>query len=153
MKPRGYYSWQISRLLLGAIFVYAGVLKGLDVEAFAGRVAAYEILPYTWNYIIATILPFVEMIVGVHLLANRWVRAAAVVVGGLCLTFIGLLLSVQLRGLQIECGCFGPEDTSTPLQAIGRNLLLLAMAHFVFHLCNHYASKPAAPGDAATGDD
>jgi hypothetical protein len=139
MKARGYYSWHIVRLVLGSVFVYAGLLKGLDPEAFAGQVAAYNLLPYQWNFIVAAFLPFVELIVGLHLIFNRWVRAAAVVVAGLCGTFLVLLASLLIRGMEIDCGCFGPHDTSTPLQAVARNLILLAMAHFIFHLRNHYA--------------
>ncbi len=143
MKPRGYYSWHLCRVLLGGLFVYAGVLKGLDVEAFAGQVAAYDILPYQGNYIVAAILPFIELIVGLHLVFNRWVRASAVVVTGLCGTFLVLLTSVLVRGMAIDCGCFGPHDSSTPLQAIVRNLLLMTMAHFIFHLHNHYSPASA----------
>lgn len=149
MKPRGFYSWHLGRVLLGGVFIYAGVLKGLDVEAFAGQVAAYKVLPYKWNLIVAAILPFIELIVGLHLVFNRWVRAAAAVVAGLCGTFLVLLASVLLRGMAIDCGCFGPQDSSTPLQAIVRNLLLLAMAHFIFHLSNHYST---ASTDAARDD-
>jgi putative oxidoreductase len=140
MKARGFYSWHIVRILLGGVFVYAGLLKGLDPEAFVGQVAAYNILPYQWNFIVAAILPFVELIVGLHLVFNRWVRASAIVVAGLCGTFLILLTTLLIRGMEIDCGCFGPHDSSTPLQAIVRNLMLLTMAHFVFHLRNHYAS-------------
>ena len=149
MKQRGYYSWHLCRLLLGGVFIYAGGLKGLDVEAFAGQVAAYNILPYQWNLIVAATLPFIELIVGLHLIFNRWIRASAMVVAGLCSTFLVLLMSVLVRGMEIDCGCFGPQDSSTPLQAIIRNLILLAMAHSIFHLHNHYS--PAS--DDATEDE
>jgi len=138
MKPRGYYSYHLGRLLLGAVFVYAGLLKALDVPTFAGQVAAYQLLPYQWNYVVAAALPYIEILAGGLLIANLRVRAAALTVGGLCGLFIILLLSVLLRGLEIDCGCFGPQIKSTPLQALLRNLVLLAMAHFVFHLRNHY---------------
>jgi uncharacterized membrane protein YphA (DoxX/SURF4 family) len=149
MKPRGFYSWHFGRVLLGVVFVYAGVLKGLDVETFAVQLAAYQILPTQGNIIVAAILPFVELIVGLHLVFNRWARASALVVFGLCGTYMVVLASVLLRGMAIDCGCFGPQDSSTPLQAIVRNLLLVAMAHFVFHLSHYYS--PALP-DAARDD-
>ena len=149
MKPRGFYSWHLGRILLGGVFIYAGVLKGLDVDMFAVQVAAYQLLPSQWNIIVAAILPFVELIVGLHLVFNRWARASALVVFGLCGTYMVVLTSVYLRGMAIDCGCFGPQDNSTPLQAIVRNLLLLAMAHFVFHLSSYYS--PALP-DAARDD-
>jgi len=144
MKPRGYYSYHVSRLLLGAVFVYAGLLKALDVTAFAGQVAAYQLLPYQWNYVAAAALPCVEILAGGLLIAGIRVRAAALTIAGLTALFIILLLSVLTRGLEIDCGCFGPQVQSTPLQALLRNLILLAMAHFVFHLRNRYAAPPAA---------
>lgn len=147
MKPRGYYTWHLSRILLGCVFLYAGFLKGFNVEAFAGQVAAYDLLPYQWNFVVAAIIPFIEIIVGAHLVSNRWVRAAALVVAGLSSLFIVLLTSVLLRGMAIDCGCFGPHDSSTPLQAIARNLILLAMAHFIFHMRNHYAPRSDALRD------
>lgn len=140
MKPRGFYSWHLGRILLGGLFVYAGIIKGLHVEVFAEQVAAYEILSGHWNLVVAAILPFIELIVGLHLVFNRWVRASAVVVAGFCSLYLLLLASVVLRGLEFSCGCFGPEDTSTPLQAFVRLMFLLAMSHFIFHLKNHYTS-------------
>lgn len=140
MKQRGFYSWHLGRIILGALFVYAGVVKGLHVEEFAGQVAAYDILSGHWNLVVAAILPYIELIVGLHLVFNRWVRASAVVVAGFCSLYLLLFASVVLRGLEFSCGCFGPEDTSTPLQAFVRIILLLAMSHFIFHMNNHYAS-------------
>jgi uncharacterized membrane protein YkgB len=144
MKPRGYYSYQASRILLGAVFVYAGMLKALDVPAFAGQVAAYQLLPYQWNYVAAAALPCVEILAGGLLISGFRVRAAALTIAGMTGMFIILLLSVLVRGLEIDCGCFGPQVQSTPLQALLRNVLLIAMAHFVFHLHNRYAAAPTA---------
>jgi len=144
MKPRGYTSYHLCRLLLGAVFVYAGILKALDIPAFAGQVAAYQLLPYQWNYVAAATLPYIEILAGGLLLINVRVRGAALTIGGLCGLFIVLLLTVLARGLEIDCGCFGPKVHSTPLQALLRNLLLITMAHFVFHLHRHYSPPPQA---------
>jgi len=142
MKPRGYYSYHFGRLLLGTVFVYAGVLKVNDVQAFAGQVAAYKLLPYQWNYVVAVTLPYIEILAGALLIIGVRVRASALTIGGLCGLFIILLLTVLARGLEIDCGCFGPKVQSTPLQALLRNLLLTTMAHFVFHLHKRYSSSP-----------
>ncbi len=42
-------AYHISRLILAAVFIYAGLIKGLDPVKFAGQVANYQILP-SWPH-------------------------------------------------------------------------------------------------------
>jgi len=141
MKRSGRLSYHLCRILLGLFFVYAGALKISDAQAFAGQVAAYQILPYQWNYVAAATLPWIEILCGFLLIVNQKVRPASLVIGVLTIVFIVALVSVMLRGLDIDCGCFGPKIQSTPQQALLRNVFILALTHFVFHLRNKYARK------------
>ncbi|MBW6512596.1 MAG: DoxX family membrane protein [Desulfuromonadaceae bacterium] len=141
MKRTGQCSYHLCRLLLGAVFIYAGILKINDIPVFAGQIARYELLPYQWNYLAAATLPYIEVIAGLLLICNRRVRAASLTIGGMLIFFILILLSVLARGLEIDCGCFGPSIQSSPQQALLRNVLLLVLAHFVFHLRNTYARE------------
>ena len=100
--------YHLCRLSLGGLFLYAGAVKADDVVAFARNVANYKILPYSWNYLAAATLPYVELVAGLLLLANRKVRPAALVLGALTIIFMLALASVDLRGLDIDCGCFDP---------------------------------------------
>lgn len=100
--------YHLCRLLLGGLFLYAGLVKADDVGAFARDVANYRILPYGWNYLVAATLPYVETLAGLLLLVNRRVRPAALVLGGLTTIFMAALVSVIVRGLDIDCGCFDP---------------------------------------------
>lgn len=102
--------YQGSRLLLGALFCYAGLVKALDVAAFAGSVANYQLLPYQLNFLVAALLPYVELAAGLLLLLGRQVRPAVMLVAGMNGVFIVALVSVVLRGLDIDCGCFRPGD-------------------------------------------
>ena len=146
MKRSGRISYHVCRLLLGGAFAWAGAIKALDVTAFAGQIAAYQLLPYAWNYALAAMLPYVELLAGVLLLVNFRVRAAALLTALLNGVFIVVLLSVVARGLDIDCGCFGPDAGTTPLQAIGRDLVLLALAVAVYRQHPRYAGAvtPAA---------
>lgn len=124
--------YHLCRLLLAGVFIYAGFLKGRDPVAFAGQVAAYQILPYAFNYLVAATLPFVELLCGVLLLLNRRVRPALLVLFGLNAAFMLALFSLVWRGLDIDCGCFHPgaeEGTGTsPLMALFRDAgLMLAI--------------------------
>lgn len=143
MKRSGRVSYHLCRLLLGAVFVWAGAVKALDVPAFAGQVAAYQLLPYAWNYVVAASLPSVELLAGGLLLVNCRVKPAALLLILLNALFIGVLVSVVARGLDIDCGCFGPDAGTTPLQALGRDIVLLALAVAVYRQHDRY-QRPSA---------
>lgn len=127
-------AYHLCRLLLGGLFLYAGLLKAGDVKAFAGDVANYRILPYAWNYVAAATLPYVEFLAGLLLVVNRRVRPAALVAGGLTVTFMLALASVAARGLDIDCGCFRSGGHTTPLQALGRDTGILLLAVLTYRL-------------------
>lgn len=145
MKRSGRISYHCCRLLLGGVFVWAGAVKALDVAVFAGQVAAYQLLPYAWNYLVAATFPAIELLAGVLLLGNLRVKSAALLTALLNGLFIMVLLSVLARGLDVDCGCFGPDAGTTPLQALGRDLLLLAMAIAVYRQHDRYAANSAQP--------
>ena len=102
------FFYHLGRLVLALVFIYAGAVKMQDVVAFAGHIAAYQILPYALNYLVAATLPYMEFLAGIMLLLNARVRPALLVVGGMTLIFMAALVSVLLRGLEIDCGCFDP---------------------------------------------
>ena len=118
----------IVRIVLGALFLYAGALKALDTNAFAGNIAAYRILPYFGNYLAASILPWVEIFCGVLLVTGWRARVGATVTILLNLVFIIAMASAVARGLEIDCGCFKQGSSDPPLLAIGRDLVFVAMA-------------------------
>lgn len=122
------------RLALGATFVYAGLSKAGAVDAFARDIAAYQLLPYALNYLVAGTLPYVELLAGFLLLMDRKVRAASVLLALLTVVFIGAILSGMLRGLQIDCGCFGRGAPTPAWLALLRDIGILVLAHFTFHL-------------------
>lgn len=121
------------RVGLGALFLYAGILKIANPAAFAGTVANYQILPYAGNYLVAAVLPWVEIICGALLVTGWRTRSAAALVALMNVVFIVLLFSTVARGLDIDCGCFrqGGEKT-TAWTAIFRDVMFLVAAVFLF---------------------
>jgi uncharacterized membrane protein YphA (DoxX/SURF4 family) len=96
-----------ARLLLGGVWVVAGVLKLPDPAAAVRAVRAYRLLPELLVGPVAFGLPVVEVAIGLVLLAGVAVRAAAVASSLLLTVFIAAVASAWSRGLQIDCGCFG----------------------------------------------
>jgi len=120
------------RILLGAIFIYAALLKIADPVAFAGSVAAYKILPYFASYLTAAVLPFVELTCGLLLVCGYRVRGGALIIGAMNLVFMIALSTAILRGLDIDCGCFKQGGAkTTPWTALLRDAVFLAMTVFV----------------------
>jgi putative oxidoreductase len=133
--------YHLCRLVLGGVFLYAGLSKTQDVSRFAGDIAGYQLLPYQWNYLLAATLPYVELMAGLLLVLNRRVRPAALLLALLTLAFLAALGSVLYRGLEIDCGCFGSTPT-TPQAALWRDFGLLLLAHCTFHLRNRFHPTP-----------
>jgi putative oxidoreductase len=126
------YFHLILRVGLGLVFIYAGFLKIRNPIAFAGSVAAYKLLPYFFNYLVAATIPWIEFTCGVFLIIGFRVRAAAGIAAAMNILFIVLLASTILRGLDIDCGCFrqGGEKTSAWI-AIMRDIIFLSAALFL----------------------
>lgn len=132
--------YHVSRLGLAAVFIYAGTVKANDIVVFAGQIANYQILPYAWNYLVASILPYLELLCGVLLLLNMRVRPAVLVLFCLNMIFMVALMSAIVRGFDIDCGCFKPDSVNptSPLAALLRDvgLLLLMVATWFLRFSN-----------------
>ncbi len=127
------YALAALRVGLGMVFLYAGILKIGDPSAFAGSVAAYKVLPYFMNFLVAATIPWVEALCGLLLIVGYRVKATAGIVAAMNVLFIVLLASTIIRGLDIDCGCFrqGGEKTSAWI-AILRDILFLSVALTLF---------------------
>ncbi len=100
--------YHICRILLGAIFVIAGIEKIIRPWDFGRAIWVYEMLVGPLGYLIspmAAIIPVLELVTGVCLMINRWVRPAALIILGMNVMFIIAVLSAMVRGMDIDCGC------------------------------------------------
>lgn len=124
-------SWRNSpflllRLLLGGVFLYAAWSKLREPWAlFAISVDAYGILPQWAVVAVARALPWAELLLGLMLLAGRFVRVSSSAASLLLAGFFTLLVRAYFAGLRIECGCFGSGDPLSP-RTLARDGLLLA---------------------------
>ena len=100
------------RIVLGAIFMYAAYAKLAESwRLFAAGIASYELLPMWAVEILARTLPWLELLMGVLLILGLWRRAATLATSGLLLVFFGLMVRAHIKGMTIDCGCFGPGET------------------------------------------
>ncbi|MFT4165623.1 MAG: DoxX family membrane protein [Microlunatus sp.] len=119
-------SWisTLARLVVGLTLLAAGALKVIDLQSSVVSVQAYEILPAGIAQFLGWVLPFVEVGLGLLLIAGLFTRPVAAVSGVLALVFTAAVISVAARGMSIDCGCFGgggpvaPGDTHYTFEII-----------------------------------
>jgi putative oxidoreductase len=101
-------------LALIGVYFYAAIPKLKDPAAFAKAIVNYRlVLPFIgqgYVYPTAMLIPALEVIVSIGLLFNQSRRAAAFLSSALMILFIVLILQAVLRGLNIDCGCFGSSN-------------------------------------------
>jgi uncharacterized membrane protein YphA (DoxX/SURF4 family) len=120
------------RVALGALFIYAGVMKVAEAPDFARDIQRYAIIPWPdATVLLAVYLPWLEILSGAAVIVRRFHLGALAIIAGLMLVFTIALSSAWARGLDIECGCFGrkKESIRTNFPALlARDLGLLAAA-------------------------
>ncbi|MCZ7473565.1 MauE/DoxX family redox-associated membrane protein [Micromonospora sp. WMMC273] len=126
-----------ARLGLAAVWLIAGGTKVGDLAASGRAVNAYQVMPYDVATVIGAALPFVELALGVLLIAGLATRISAGVSAALLVVFIAGIASAWARGLAIDCGCFGSGgqlaagQTPSYLPEILRDLGFLVLAGFL----------------------
>ncbi|MBF0210620.1 MAG: DoxX family membrane protein [Desulfamplus sp.] len=120
------------RILMGIIFLYASYDKILNPEAFAKAVFNYQILPDIAVNIGALVLPWLELLIGLSLVAGIWLEGSTIISTSLMLIFIGSLIFNQIRGLDIYCGCFSTDATQ------GKAGMLIIIRDMLFLVASTY---------------
>ncbi len=130
---------QIARLILAIVFIYAGFVKLLSPEMFFESIQEYRLLPLNLCYILAYLLPPLEIFLGVGLFLNRYAKTCALLILFLNIIFIFAIASVWIRGIDISCGCFGQSSslTNNYLWDILRDIILIILSLTFILLYTH----------------
>jgi uncharacterized membrane protein YphA (DoxX/SURF4 family) len=123
----------VVRVGLGVVWVVAGAVKVTDPQQSVTAVRAYELLPDTLAQLLGWTLPYLEILLGLVLIAGLFTRWAAALSGLLQLAFIVGLVQAWARGLSIDCGCFSAGGQVAPgatsyLPDLIRDIVFLAAA-------------------------
>jgi uncharacterized membrane protein YphA (DoxX/SURF4 family) len=114
----------VASVLLGAVFLLAGVTKVAAPRQWHAQSADLGV-----PVLLATVLPYVELVVGALLVAQVARRPVAVVAGVLLVAFTILLVGRLLQGRRPPCACFGAM-TSSPIGwgNVARNAAFVVLA-------------------------
>ena len=128
------------RLILGGVLLVAGALKVSDPYSSATSVRAYQILPVDLANFLGFVLPFAEVVIGIFLIVGIWVRLNAIAGGALMMMFIIAIGQAWIRGISLDCGCFGKggllETDELPVWnytiEIARDIVLAVFAFYIY---------------------
>ncbi len=121
-------AWHAARLGSAGLWLVAAAGKLKDPVKFMGGVEQYGLLPAWGVPATALAMPGLELALGLALLLNRGVKAAALLANGLMLVFIAAMGSAMWRGLELDCSCFdllnfGPSIVGW--NTIGRDVVMM----------------------------
>jgi len=137
--------YRLCRWGLGGLFIYAGSVKLLEPKTFAALIEAYGIVPEDLLLPVAIFLPALEVVAGIGLFFD--VEGSFSVVAGLMGLFIAILSYGIWMGLDVDCGCFGPDDPEADafhglIQALYRDLIMLMGIVLMYVWRRYRAIKP-----------
>lgn len=116
-----------ARIFVGGVLLYAAWTKVPDMAAFARDVANYRLLPAWTVALTAAAVVGVEIVAGAALVLGVWVRPAAAVAAALLAVFTAGIAQALLRGIDLNCGCFGTPERATWL-SVARDVALFLPA-------------------------
>jgi putative oxidoreductase len=99
--------YRIIGLIVGCIFIYAGVIKVMDPIGFARDIDNYHMLPWALSVRLAFYLPWLEIFCGLAVVCGLFYRGGLLILNALISIFIIASIVAKARGLDISCGCFG----------------------------------------------
>ncbi|OGU77463.1 MAG: hypothetical protein A2V93_00195 [Ignavibacteria bacterium RBG_16_34_14] len=147
------YLLLLSRLILGFIFIYAGMEKISDPESFARAINNYKLLPFSLINIAALILPWIEVTTGILLIFGIIVKENAFIISALVGIFMITITISLLRGLNIDCGCFGTAGGSKiGIQKLIENFLLILLGIHLVYFGGGEISFSQNPNDQIPND-
>jgi uncharacterized membrane protein YphA (DoxX/SURF4 family) len=126
----------IGRLVLGGIFIYAGfskllmpnthfwpmfVLKfslAMNISSFAQQVESYKMISPEASQMVAHVLPFVEIALGLLVLIGWRLRIWATAITAIMVGFLSVVTRAYLLHMDINCGCFGAPEKLTGMTVV-----------------------------------
>lgn len=118
------------RVVLGFILIVASIDKVADANAFAVSIGYYRIFDTTIVLLIATILPWIELLSGMSLVFGVAARGGSLMSFIMLVIFTAAVISGIFRGLDISCGCFTDDPTVDKIgwAKVGENIVLILLS-------------------------
>ena len=119
------------RLIMGGLFIYAGLGKIGSPIDFASQIYNYKLIPSQMIGLLSVVIPWLEVLAGGALFLGLKAKGGAFTISGLLALFIAVLVISAVRGLDVECGCFSGVERRVGLLAVVEDMAMLAGGLFL----------------------
>jgi uncharacterized membrane protein YphA (DoxX/SURF4 family) len=122
----------IIRIAVGGVFIWAGLLKVIDPLGFAQDIANYRIVSRDLSFLIALVLPWLEILCGILVIIGIYRASSSFLLSGLLSLFLVLITVTLIRGIDVDCGCFGSIGRRVDFRLLVTDIVLLFLTLNVF---------------------
>ncbi len=145
-KQKESFLLAVLRILLGAVFIFSSLVKGVDpmgtmyrVEDYLDAYSLYAL--YDYAFILGVFLIITEFVLGVAMLFRLQPKLASLGVFLIMIIFTLLTFFDALYLLVPDCGCFGDAIKLSNWGTFYKNVVLIIMAAYLFVFRKHIPSK------------
>lgn len=128
----------VFRIVVGGIFLIAGLAKISDPVRFLLTLREFDLFPEGIVRFLAVYIPWLEFILALFIMLGILYRTSSLMLAFLITIFTLAILSVIIRGMEIDCGCFGlladvlKIPDSADGKAVIRNIIFTGMCFYIF---------------------
>lgn len=128
------YNVLTTRMFVGVLLLTASIDKIADPAAFAQSIEDYRVISGPVVTILATTIPWMELLCGLAMIFGIVVPGASLLAGSLLFVFTLAVVSALLRGLDITCGCFTQDPNAARLGwlKVAENFILIAVTVYLY---------------------
>ncbi|MFO7914198.1 MAG: DoxX family protein [Candidatus Krumholzibacteriales bacterium] len=160
-KPSGWifnrYPQLALRVIIAAVFLYAGLQKINNPLIFADQIKMYEVIGDSpLLYVMAVFLPWLEIVCGISLLTGIFIRGGSLIFSVLMAGFLGVVVyrttgimdaaAIPFTEVYFDCGC-GFEPTYAWKKIIENTALLIFSLLILFSPCQRFVLIRSGRGD------
>jgi uncharacterized membrane protein YphA (DoxX/SURF4 family) len=122
------------RIFIGLLFIVGSLEKIVDPAAFAQSIANYKMLPGWLESVVATALPWLELLCGFSVLFGALERGSSLLLSAMLIVFTLAIVIALARGLDISCGCFTQDPTAGKIGwlKVLQNATLIVLTLFLY---------------------
>ena len=100
-------SVRVVKIILGIVLIFSGITKIIDPSKAVNLMLELKVIPEPVILIVISILPVLEILIGVLLISGMYQKLAAISALILYTGFFLISIYGTLIGLSSDCGCFG----------------------------------------------
>lgn len=119
---------RVSRIGVGVIFIITSIWKLQYPFDFLQTIYNYELLGTTACIALAYTIPWLELVIGLCLVANYFEFGSTIIAIGLLFCFAAAQGIALSQGAKIPCGCSAPDSDLLSLSDLVRTISLLVIA-------------------------